>query len=201
MRQQVDLLRDGFIEPRVVLPPRQALGLVGVVVVCMILLHGLLVLQHMRAEKQARALAASVVMQQDALGRLRAAPLPGESGALQVRLAEAEAQLQRRQELLQLLRAQSRPDAPRFSAYLRGLAEQARPGLWLTHIELQQGGLALSLQGRTVEADLVPGLLQRLKSANAFVGQRFDDFRVQQSTGGERQPLQFQLRSAPERGA
>ncbi len=197
MRQQVDLLQDGFVRPRVVLPPRQALAIVGAVVVCMILLHGLLAFEHLRAARQAQAVTGSIAVQQDALQRLRTAPAPGESAVLQARLAEAEAMLRRRQELLALVRAQDRPDAPRFSAYLRGLAEQARPGLWLTRIELRQGGESLSLQGRAVEAGLVPGLLQRLKAATAFVGKRFDDFRVNESSGGGRQPLQFELRSRP----
>lgn len=198
MRQQVDLLQDGFIEPRVVLPPRQALGILGAVVVCMILLHGLLAFQHMRIEKQSRIVAASAAAQQDALNQLRTAPVPGESAVLRQRLEEVEAMVRRRQELLGLLQAQNQTDASLFSAYLRGLAEQTRPGLWLTHIELQQGGRTLSLQGRTVEADHVPGLLQRLQAAAAFVGKRFDDFRVSRPDSGGRQPLHFELRSSPE---
>lgn len=198
MRQQVDLLRDGFVQQKVVLPPRQALGIVGAVVVFMILLHGLLAFQHMRLARQAKLVSAGVATQEDALVRLRTAPVPGESAVLQQRLADAEAMLRRRQELLATVREKQQPDAARFSAYLRGLAEQARPGLWLTHIELREGGQAVSLRGRTVTADLVPDLLVRLKSATAFVGRRFDEFRVQQAVGGGRQPLQFELRSRPE---
>jgi MSHA biogenesis protein MshI len=79
-----------------------------------------------------------------------------------------------RGEVLALLRKSIGEEAaPPFADYLRGLARQTIPGLWLTafSIEAQSGGM--EIRGRTIDPALLPTYIRRLNGEPAFRGQAF----------------------------
>ncbi len=197
MRQQVDLFAIGFVEPRVVLPLRQAALILAIVAVCMGLLHALVGYQYLQSNRLAGQLAGQVSAQEDQLAQLQALSTPGENAQLRAGLERARAQLAGRQRLLQTIRQQKKSPGTAFSAYLRGLAGQPQDGLWLTHIRLEEGGRVIGLQGRTVAPENVPRLLLDLQSVEAFHGARFDDLSMYLIEGRSLEPLQFELRSRP----
>ena len=54
----------------------------------------------------------------------------------------------------------------------------AQPGLWLTDVELTDGGSRIRLAGMTTDPVLVPRFLKNLGSGTQFVGHRFDTFEL-----------------------
>ncbi|MEH6557949.1 MAG: PilN domain-containing protein [Oceanicoccus sp.] len=68
-----------------------------------------------------------------------------------------------------------------FSDHLQGLARQSVDGVWFTNIFLQEGGLLLSLSGRTTSPELVPQFLKRLAAEPIYQGHRFRIFKIHSS--------------------
>lgn len=83
-----------------------------------------------------------------------------------------------------------------FSNYFAGLAHQHIEGLWLTGLNIADGGQQLSISGRTVEAPLVPHYLQQLTREDAFKGREFKTF--QMARGTDTALIDFSLHTAAE---
>lgn len=112
--------------------------------------------------------------------------LPGELTAREADNRE----LQRLIGYLQVLAGQQRAG---FVAPLTALAEQHPPhDLWLSHIQLSDGGSQMRLQGSSREQELLPQYLQRLGQSPVFKGREFARFDI---TRGEDQLLRFDLSS------
>ncbi len=67
-----------------------------------------------------------------------------------------------------------------MSEYLRAFARQTTEGLWLTGLSIAQAGNDIVIQGRTLDADLVPVYLQRLRRETALRGHGFESLSVSQ---------------------
>ena len=65
-----------------------------------------------------------------------------------------------------------------FSTYLEGLAQEIIPNVWLTSIEISDGGRKLDIQGSTLDPKLVPRFIQRLSTEQSFAGSEFSTFRM-----------------------
>lgn len=73
-----------------------------------------------------------------------------------------------------------------FSPYLEGLARQRLEGVWLTGVDVADGGADVGIHGSTLEPDLVPRFLQRLSAEAAFSGKEFKTFKMMRPEGEER---------------
>lgn len=79
-----------------------------------------------------------------------------------------------RGEVLTLLRKSIGEEAgPPFADYLRGLARQTLPGLWLTAFSLEAQGGGMEIRGRTINPALLPEYIRRLNNEPAFQGRAF----------------------------
>ena len=83
-----------------------------------------------------------------------------------------------------------------FSSHMSGLARRTVRGLWLSSIEITDGGRALALTGHALRPEAVPELLEGLRPEPAFVGLAFRTFRVEESD--EAGVLDFRIDSASE---
>ena len=101
--------------------------------------------------------------------------------ALTAALVEAQAAVDGRRWLAEQL-GRAGADAVAFSAVLEGLGRQRPEPLWLTRIHVGEGGQALGLAGRALEASVVPGYLERLGREPALQGREFTHFRIDQPT-------------------
>lgn len=84
-------------------------------------------------------------------------------------------------ETLQLLAGKETILAQGFSFYLKALAFQSNPDIWLTaiHIDIQKG--AMKLEGSTFKPQQIPQTLQQLQSQAVLKGITFDKLEMQQS--------------------
>jgi hypothetical protein len=115
-------------------------------------------------------------------------------------LADQEAQNRQLQRLFDYLQLLGNQQSSGFVAPLAALAEQHPPsGLWLSDINLRDGGSVLRLRGSVVrtpgsdkEQQLLPEYLQRLGRSPVFAGREFARFDVERNDSGV---LRFDLSS------
>ena len=108
-------------------------------------------------------------------------------------LAEQQAANQQLQRTLDYLKLLSAEQSAGFVAPLQALSERHPPdGLWLSRIELLNGGEAMRLQGYVQDQELLPQYLQRLGQSPVFQGREFARFELQR---GDDQLLHFDLSS------
>lgn len=79
--------------------------------------------------------------------------------------------------LRDMLQRAAKSDAA-FSNLLSGLARQDLEGIWLERIELSAGGDAITLEGRTLDAENLPSYLRGLGSEAGFASRRFRTFEI-----------------------
>lgn len=109
--------------------------------------------------------------------------------------AEIEALTTRRDARVSMLRdmtqRSSRSDAS-FGSLLGALARQDTDGVWLERIEFSRGGDAITLEGRSLSPDAVPGYLRGLGTEPGFAARRFRSFSMER--GDDAMPgLRFRL--------
>jgi hypothetical protein len=96
-------------------------------------------------------------------------------------LRNTEAAIASRQALLGELQTGVMADSAGYSEYLRAFARQTVHGLWLTSIQIAEGGAQLSMSGRALEADLVPVLIGRLKQESVLRGRPLEALAITRS--------------------
>lgn len=109
--------------------------------------------------------------------------------ALTSELAAGQSRLQARTEVLALLRKGMSPDSGNPAEWLRALARQVPPGLWLTGFGVRVNARdadsgALEIRGRTVDPALIAEYVKRLNAEPAFQGRTFAALDIQQPRDG-----------------
>jgi hypothetical protein len=100
-------------------------------------------------------------------------------------LKNIEAAIALRQSLLRELGTGGSPGSAGFSEYLRAFARQTVQGLWLTSIQIAEGGAQLTMSGRALQADLVPVLIGRLKQEPVLRGRPLEALTITRNTAGK----------------
>jgi hypothetical protein len=109
----------------------------------------------------------------------------GRSRLLEEELARAEARLKSRQALMERLHTEKLGSTDGFSQYLKALAKQPVAGVWLTGIKV--GGDAqgtLAVQGRALQAHMVPAYLQALSGEPVMRGRAVTELKLSASKAG-----------------
>jgi hypothetical protein len=190
MTQQVNLLIDDL------LPKRMLFGVVHAIVsVCgciailiAISVHTLIDISHLTGQhdRLTRQLAELV----DANVKARASVSSVEDSKLAGQVADLRAQLNSRASLETALAGEVKTRSRGFSGHLDGLAANALSGIWLTEIQLLDGGERMRLTGMTIDPVLVPKFLKGLGREGEFAGHRFDTFEL---TADETNALRFTI--------
>ena len=110
----------------------------------------------------------------------RKTPDPGLDG----RIANLTEEVARATKLADALGAGGFGNASGMSGYLVGLARQRIEGLWLTRIEIREGGNAIDISGRSSSAEQVPQYLKKLADEQAFKGRTFGGLALQKEESG-----------------
>jgi hypothetical protein len=98
---------------------------------------------------------------------------------------ELEADLQRMQgelkalhEVLAVLERGELGNTAGYSEYFRAFARQGVSGVWLTGVTLVGPGKEIALEGRALQAELVPGYIQRLTHEAVLQGKTFGSLEI-----------------------
>lgn len=123
------------------------------------------------------------------------AQLPARRGAsAEQRVAELRSEVQRREQILQLISRQNLGNAEGFSAQLQTLARASMDELALSRFDLKSGGNYVELAGRVRRPELVPQYLQRLRENESFARVRFGVLEVAREADDSGPGLKFSVR-------
>jgi hypothetical protein len=174
MSQQINLFNPIFMRQRHSFGARGmaiAVGmmLLGVVAMALFAQRQLQPLRQQAAQEEAMLKERQVRLQ--AVG-VEFAPRPGDP-SLKSELATKEERLKALQQAMQMLRQAEGEAGQGFAEYFRALARQSVSGLWLTDVAVQGARREVSMQGRVLQAALVPAYLSRLGSEPVLRGKSF----------------------------
>ena len=176
--------------------PQVAIGLV----VVLMLLYALAFWQHKGLKGELAEVQQKFDETQQQMESLRLAlPPVALDPALEAEVLALGASLAAKQGMLETLNIKQVTNTNGFSIYLEGLARRTIQGLWLTRIELADGGANVGLKGQTAKPEFVPRLIQSLANEGVYGGTEFDvfsisndqqdgymDFEVRADLGGDR---------------
>lgn len=178
MTQQVNLLIDELRPQRAMLTWLHAMiaaGTVGALLISISLYQWFAI--YKTGEQRAQ-LSSQLAVLADSNTKARASINVVEDPKLAADVVELRAQLQSRTVLVTALNGSASGRSAGFAGHLDDLAASAQAGLWLTDIELTDGGNNVRLAGMTMDPVLVPRFLKNLGSGVQFVGHRFDTFEL-----------------------
>lgn len=104
--------------------------------------------------------------------------------ALVARVAALERERAQRVALAELVTHSVDRDEGGYAPYLRQLALDHDPALWLTSIQIGDGGKRVELEGRARDASDVPRFLEQLATRERFAGHRFGGFEMTPEASG-----------------
>lgn len=101
------------------------------------------------------------------------------SRLLQAELEKLQQQKLAKQKILSTISDQVFGNSNGFASHLEGLARRNVDGLWLTSVNIMDGGKHIGLKGSSLEPEMVPIFLQRLSSEEVFKGTEFSSFKME----------------------
>ncbi|MDP3086890.1 MAG: PilN domain-containing protein [Methylotenera sp.] len=101
--------------------------------------------------------------------------------ALQDQITQLELKEAMQQQVLQTVSMSSATPDKGYAALMRAFAKQTLEGLWLTGFSIDSNTQQLNINGRTLEANLVPEYLSRLSHEPALQGKQFSGLNMSQS--------------------
>lgn len=130
--------------------------------------------------------------------------------ALQRELSDLDALLAARSQVMATLGSGSLGDTRGVSEYFRAFARQHTEGVWLTGFTIGGAGDEIVIEGRTIDARMLPDYLTRLRREESLRGSAFESVTISQpppraAVDGKAAPqpdfLEFRLATALRRAA
>lgn len=180
MTRQINLFNSGLRAKREWLTGKSLLNGVGVMIVLLGLYGGVVRWQNQQLTDEANRVGAELSQQQGELARFNEEIAQRKvSKETEVTLQRAEAALQGRERVREALESGALGSSEGFSEFLRAFARQAREGLWMVGLQMAEGGRNITLEGRTVNPDQIPGYIRGLNSEPTLRGRSFEAMNVQ----------------------
>ena len=174
MSQQINLLNTALIKQKDFLNPNNIVMTLGVLSVLMLGYYGyaqkeLSVLSAQRSQTAEQLSAINVQLQQATLLHTPHAA----NKALLDEISQLEQKEDMQQQILQTVNQSTASPDKGYAALMRAFAKQSMDGLWLTSFNFDSKSEKLNINGRTLQADLVPEYISRLGSEPALKGKLF----------------------------
>lgn len=186
MKQQVNLFNPAFQPQRQVLSSGTIVLAAGAVVAAIAILALGARMETAQLRQQAASGAAQLEKREQRLAEANREFVPrGKDASLEPQLAAALAQVAAMRHVTGALARGELGDTGGFAGYFKALARQSAPGLWLTGVTVGAGGAQIGIEGRTLDAAMVPGYLNRLTHEPLMQGKSFASLRI-----GQGAPLQ-----------
>lgn len=174
MTQQINLFNPIFLKQKKhfsAVTMAQGLGLIVLGAIAVVVYARL---QLSSMEREAAATSAQLSSTKAQLAKVSAEYAPKEaSKALAAEIEQLQKQLASQREAFALVMNGGLGDTKGYSEYMRAFARQTVNGLWLTGFTMQGAGAEIELRGRTLQPELVPAYLGRLRSEAVMNGKSF----------------------------
>lgn len=115
----------------------------------------------------------------------RSLPANGKNQLMESEISRLTTQLENMKKIQGALSTGSFGNASGFSDHLEALAREHVDGAWLTSITIANGGGKLTLEGKSIDAELVPVYIKRLATAPVFRDQKFNILDLERIPGAD----------------
>lgn len=179
-RQYVNLYQEALHERTLWLSAQRMLA---IFIIALAIATLLAFWQHYRLSNLSRIhseTAAQVAQQQQAIDTLQAQITREPDPRLQREVNRMQSELQHLQ-ALQNVAFEPFEQIP-LAQFLRGVARQRPEGLWLTQIYISESGRDVILEGRALDAELLPAFITALGLEQVFFGMAFREVRLTDDT-------------------
>jgi len=184
--QQINLFNPQFLEKKKYFSTVAMTQAIGLIVLGMALFYAFAFWQDRNLARQTGESERAYEQQKQQFTKVTAELSPEKrEGQLEQDLKSIEAAIALRQSLLRELGTGGSSGPAGYSEYLRAFARQTVRGLWLTSIQIAEGGAQLTMSGRALQADLVPVLIGRLKQESVLRGRPLEALAITRSTAGK----------------
>ena len=186
MSQQINLFNPQFLEKKKYFSAVAMTQALGLIVLGVAAFYGFAFWQDRSLARQTGESGRAYEQQKQRFTKVAAELSPEKREAqLDQDLKSVEAAIALRQSFLRELGTGGLGESAGYSEYLRAFARQTVQGLWLTSIQIAEGGGQLTMSGRALQADLVPVLIGRLKQESVLRGRPLEALVITRSTAGK----------------
>jgi len=196
MSQQINLYNPALLPSVDAFAGRTALLGLGGILLFSAVIYGwvfwndaALAAEHQRQQVQLTLLQSDIArLAQDMAGRKASPQLTAE-------LESMDAMLIGRNEIMTVLNSGTLGDTQGVSEYFRAFARESVDGLWLTGFSIEGAGKDITIEGRTLRAELVPDYISQLRHQDVLRGHSFGTLNVQMppdtTLAGQRKTVEF----------
>ena len=181
MSQQINLFNPIFLKQKKYFSTVTIVQALGLILLGCLLLAGYLSYQSTGLKKGAMTAAGNLAAAQTQLAQVTAAAQSRQKDkALEERIRKKEAEIASMQQVFSTLQKGDLGNTSGYAEYFRALSRQSVPGLWLTGFGLAGTGSEISIRGRSLQPDLVPEYLGRLKREESMRGKSFTGLEIRE---------------------
>ncbi|MYM67630.1 hypothetical protein GTP45_12405 [Pseudoduganella sp. FT55W] len=184
MSQQINLFNPIFLKQKKIftaLPMAEALG---AIVMGALLLNWYAVQSVKELEKEAASGKALLAKSEQHLTAARAQFVPRpQSPALAAEVVQAEAELKALHDVSSVLQGGELGNTAGYAEYFRAFSRQNVSGLWLTGVSINGAGNDIGVQGRAMQATLIPNYIARLTAERVMRGKTFASLDISRPEG------------------
>jgi len=187
--QQINLFNPLFLEKKKYFSAVTMTQAIGLIVLGMAVFYVFAFWQERNLARQIGDSGRAYEQQKQQFAKIAAELSPEKREAqLDQDLKSIEAAIALRRSLMGELGTGGPAGSAGYSEYLRAFARQTVQGLWLTSIQIAEGGGQLTMSGRALQADLVPVLIGRLKQESVLRGRPLEALAITRSIWGKDNP-------------
>lgn len=174
MTQQINLFNPIFLKQKKQFSATALAQGMGLIVVGSILVGFYARYQYSSLGEREAASAFELRRTTDELAKVTTTLKPRQkSKALEEEIPRAEEAVRSQQQVFDIVKKGGFGNTGGYSDYLRAFARQIVNGVWLTGFRIESGGTEIELRGRTLQPELVPAYITRLKAEPALQGKSF----------------------------
>jgi len=177
--QQVNLFNPIFLRQKKVLTSGHMMQMLGVILAGAVVLAAYGHYSTARLQAEADAGRAALAASEARLARARTEFVPRKkSEQLAEQIGSVQSELVALREAQNILQHGRLGNTEGYAEYFRALARQNLQGLWLTGVGINGAGAGISIQGRALQATLVPGYIARLTQEPVLRGKTFGSLQI-----------------------
>ena len=198
MTQQVNLFQPMFRREKRLLTARTMCQCLLVALLGLAGIYGFGAWQVQALDREVAGLETQRDTAVERLSRLQdKLPRRQQSQRLLDEIARVTRSLDERELLIETLSERINSPQGGLSQFMSSLARQRVEGLWLTGLQVAEGGQDIVIRGRALRPELIPVLVRRLSAEASFSGVKFRELNIDRRTP-EDDEIEFELRtSAP----
>lgn len=174
MSQQINLFNPIFLKQKKIftaLPMAEALG---IIVAGALLLNWYAARNVSELEQEAAVGKAMLAKREQRLTAARSQFAPrAKDPALAAQVTAAEAELKALHDVSSVLQGGALGNTAGYAEYFRAFSRQNVSGLWLTGVSINGAGNDIGVQGRAMQATLIPNYIARLTGERVMHGKTF----------------------------